>query len=137
MGMNGIKQVQQRKAEGNALHQNANAMEKQKEEAQDIFARKLMLLERDQTKYLGSWKSDFAKSGIDFSGSALEAYADTTEAMRLEKLALKADEKASTDRYDAEINRARKTSRQLKSKSANGMIIGQSLITDAFSFSGG
>lgn len=136
MGMSGVSQVQKRKAESQAQWQNANAMERQKEDAQDVFARKLLLLERNQTKYLGSLRSDFARSGIDFSGSALEAYADTTEQMRLETLALKAEAKANSDRFDSEINRARTTSRRLGDKGANAMIIGQSLVSDYFNYAG-
>lgn len=126
--MGGIQQAEQNQARGHAEYANSVGMEKQKLEAQEIFARKLILLERDQTKYLGSMRSDFAKSGIDFSGSALEAFADTTEQMRMEKLALKAEEAANTNRYDSEIAKARRNARSLTSNSKNGMIIGAGFV---------
>lgn len=83
--------------EAKALRANAKAIDAERAATEEVFNRRLFLLQRDQDKYIGSLESAFARSGIDFSGTMLNIYAETKDTMKQEQAALLA-EAAQTDR---------------------------------------
>jgi hypothetical protein len=86
---------------------NQFGLQAQARDAQDVFDRRLKLLKNNQDKYLGSLDSDFAKAGIDFSGSFLEIYSQTKSDMREEQSAVRAEAASVQNRFQNEINMSR------------------------------
>lgn len=88
---------------------NAEGFDAQADYAQSAHARKMYLLQRQQKDFAGKQRSMFAKSGISFSGSALDVMTGTEVEQYYERIASQneANQEVSAYRFKAQASRDR------------------------------
>lgn len=121
--LSGGAQIYGNAKEARALRANAKAIELERKASAEVYDRKLYLLRKDQTKYLGSLESSFARAGIDFSGSALDVHAETTREMAIEQSALNAEARQTDLRLLNQANQMRDRAKDLTSPMTMGLTL--------------
>lgn len=96
-----------------AERENAKAYNDQANYARSASARKMYLLERQQGDFRGKQKAMIAKSGVSFSGSALDAFSDTSIEQYYERLAAEAEANQEIKTYEFRADASKKRARAL------------------------